>query len=86
MINTLKNYLASDQSRLRRFSKTRAVILDVRSPGEQGHIKGSINTPLNDLSRHIPKLKERYYYYLLCIRNAVLLQKHLKIEWFYTSS
>jgi rhodanese-related sulfurtransferase len=25
---------------------------------KQGHIKGSINAPLNDLSRHIPKLKD----------------------------
>lgn len=40
--------------------KKGAVILDVRSPGEykQGHIKGSINTPLNDLSNHISKLKK----------------------------
>ncbi len=40
--------------------KQGAVILDVRSPGEykQGHIKGSINAPLNDLSRHITKLKK----------------------------
>jgi rhodanese-related sulfurtransferase len=77
MINTLKNYLASDKSRLRRFSKTRNVILDVRSPGEykQGHIKGSINAPLNDLSRHIKLKERRYYYYLLCIRMQVLLQK-----------
>lgn len=40
--------------------KQGAVILDVRSPGEykQGHIKGSINAPLNDLSIHITKLKK----------------------------
>jgi rhodanese-related sulfurtransferase len=35
------------------------IILDVRSPAEykQGHIKGSINAPLNELSKHISKLK-----------------------------
>jgi rhodanese-related sulfurtransferase len=40
--------------------KQGAIILDVRSPGEykQGHIKGSLNTPLNDLSQHITKLKK----------------------------
>jgi rhodanese-related sulfurtransferase len=40
--------------------KQGAIILDVRSPGEyrQGHIKGSLNTPLNDISNHITKLKK----------------------------
>jgi rhodanese-related sulfurtransferase len=40
--------------------KQGAIILDVRSPREykQGHIKGSINTPLNDLSSQITKLKK----------------------------
>jgi rhodanese-related sulfurtransferase len=41
--------------------KQGALILDVRSPAEykQGHIKGSINAPLNELSKHISKLKKR---------------------------
>jgi phage shock protein E len=40
--------------------KQGALILDVRSPNEyqQGHIKGSINAPLNELSKHISKLKK----------------------------
>lgn len=40
--------------------KQGAVILDVRSPGEykQGHIKGSINAPLNELNSHITKIKK----------------------------
>jgi rhodanese-related sulfurtransferase len=67
--------------------KQGAIILDVRSPGEykQGHIKGSLNTPLNDLSQHITKLKRDHYYYLLCIRDA-MAKKHFKIKWFYTSA
>jgi phage shock protein E len=37
-----------------------AVILDVRSPSEykQGHVKKSVNIPLNELSNHIEKLKK----------------------------
>ena len=40
--------------------KQGAIILDVRSPGEykQGHIKGSTNTPLNELNSHISKIKK----------------------------
>lgn len=37
-----------------------AVIVDVRTKGEyhNGHIKGSVNIPLNDLERQLPKLKK----------------------------
>lgn len=40
--------------------KEGAIILDVRSHREyiQGHIKGSINAPLNELSSHISKIKK----------------------------
>ncbi|WP_339920867.1 rhodanese-like domain-containing protein [uncultured Flavobacterium sp.] len=61
MINTLKKLFGiGPKVDYADLVKQGAVILDVRSPGEykQGHIKGSINAPLNDLSRHIPKLKK----------------------------
>lgn len=37
-----------------------AVILDVRTTGEYagGHIKGSVNVPLNTLPAYLPKLKK----------------------------
>ncbi len=37
-----------------------AVILDVRSPGEfaSGHIKGSINIPLNNIANSVSKYKK----------------------------
>ena len=40
--------------------KQGGVILDVRTPGEykQGHIKGAINAPLNELTSHIAKIKK----------------------------
>jgi phage shock protein E len=61
MINTLKNLLGlGPKVDYADLVKQGAIILDVRSPGEykQGHIKGSLNTPLNDLSQHITKLKK----------------------------
>ncbi|AWG21965.1 sulfurtransferase [Flavobacterium faecale] len=40
--------------------KDGALILDVRSPAEYkgGHIKGSKNIPLNELSSHLSKMKK----------------------------
>lgn len=40
--------------------KQGAVIVDVRSPAEykQGHVKGAINLPLNELNKHLSKLKK----------------------------
>ncbi|MCE9538159.1 MAG: rhodanese-like domain-containing protein [Bacteroidetes bacterium] len=41
--------------------KQGAVILDVRSNGEYsgGHIKGSINIPVDQLSKNLSKLKDK---------------------------
>ena len=61
MINTLKKLFGfGPKTDFAALVKQGAVILDVRSPAEykQGHIKGSINAPLNDLPRHISKLKK----------------------------
>lgn len=40
--------------------KRKAQIIDVRSPGEyaSGHIKGSINIPLDSLGSHVSKIKK----------------------------
>ena len=40
--------------------KQGAIVLDVRSPAEykQGHVKKSMNIPLNELSNHVSKLKK----------------------------
>lgn len=37
-----------------------AIIIDVRTPGEykDGHIKGSLNIPLDNLGNHLSKLKK----------------------------
>jgi rhodanese-related sulfurtransferase len=61
MIDTIKNILgigpAIDYAGL---VKNGAVIVDVRTKAEyqQGHIHGSVNIPLNNLSNHYSKLKK----------------------------
>ncbi len=59
MINTIKKLLGlGAQTDYAQLLKSGAAIIDVRTKGEyqQGHIKGSVNIPLNDLSNHYSKL------------------------------
>jgi rhodanese-related sulfurtransferase len=89
MINTLKNLFGlGPKVDYADLVKQGAIILDVRSPGEykQGHIKGSLNTPLNDLSQHITKLKKTPLLLVVHQGCEVHQQKHFKIKWFYTSA
>ena len=62
MIQTIKNFFGigvptPDLGELR---KQGAIILDVRTRGEyqSGHIKGSVNIPLNELQGQLSKLKK----------------------------
>ena len=61
MINTIKNILGIGPTvNYAQLVKEGAVMIDVRTKSEyqQGHIKGSINVPLNDLSNHYATLKK----------------------------
>ncbi|HEY4629235.1 MAG TPA: rhodanese-like domain-containing protein [Flavobacterium sp.] len=69
MINTLKKLFGiGPKVDYAALVKQGAVILDVRSPAEyqSGHIKGSVNAPLNDLPRHISKLKKEVVVITCC--------------------
>jgi phage shock protein E len=59
MISTIKKLLGiGPKVDYAQLVKNGAVILDVRTKAEyqQGHIKGSMNVPLNNLSNHYSKL------------------------------
>lgn len=61
MINTIKN-LFCQRSKVdyKELVKNGAQIIDVRSTGEyaSGHVKGSINLPLNELSANVNKINK----------------------------
>lgn len=61
MINIIKNLLGlGPKVDYAELVKKGAIILDVRSKGEYqgGHIKGSINIPVNALNNNLSKLKK----------------------------
>jgi phage shock protein E len=61
MINTIKNLFGfGPKVNYTALVKQGAVIIDVRTKAEyqQGHINGSQNIPLNNLSNHYSKLKK----------------------------
>ena len=62
MIDTLKSLFSSKPSAdFAALVKAGAIILDVRSKGEYsgGHIKGSINIPVDQLAENLGKLKDK---------------------------
>ncbi len=50
-----------------------AIILDVRTRGEysSGHAKGSINVPLDQLSGHLKKLKDKEHPIITCCASGM---------------
>lgn len=61
MIDSIKSFLGlGPKAKYRELIENGAQIIDVRTRGEyaSGHIKGSINIPLNELSTQIKKLKK----------------------------
>lgn len=50
-----------------------ATILDVRTKGEyaSGHVKGSINIPLDQLSGHLTKLKDKGHPIITCCASGM---------------
>jgi rhodanese-related sulfurtransferase len=61
MLNTIKQLLGfGPQVDYAKLMKDGAVIIDVRTKSEfqGGHINGSLNIPLNNLSNHYSKLKK----------------------------
>ncbi|HHH50679.1 MAG TPA: rhodanese-like domain-containing protein [Saprospiraceae bacterium] len=61
MISLFKNLFNKEQVDVAAKLAEGAIIVDVRTPGEfaTGHVKGSINIPLNDIQNHVNDLKSK---------------------------
>lgn len=49
-----------------------AFLVDVRTPGEymEGHVKGSVNIPLNTITHQLPKFKDKKNIVVFCRSGA----------------
>ncbi|MBI5538469.1 MAG: rhodanese-like domain-containing protein [Bacteroidia bacterium] len=69
MIQAIKNLLGiGPKVDYAELVKQGAIILDVRTKGEfeSGHIRGSVNIPVNTLSNNIKKLKDKNKAIITC--------------------
>ncbi|HNU88306.1 MAG TPA: rhodanese-like domain-containing protein [Ferruginibacter sp.] len=74
MISTLKKLLGiGPQVNYASLVKEGAVIIDVRSKGEYagGHIKGSVNIPLDQLGNNLSKLKDKNKPVITCCASGM---------------
>ena len=72
MISLFKNLFNKEQVDVAAKLAEGAIIVDVRTPGEfaQGHAKGSINIPLNEIQNHVNDLKNKNKVIITCCRSG----------------
>jgi rhodanese-related sulfurtransferase len=68
MFGFLKNLLNTDRPDLGELLDRGAIIIDVRTPGEfnNGHPKGAINIPVNQIGDKIKKIKSKQKPVITC--------------------
>jgi rhodanese-related sulfurtransferase len=74
MINAIKKLFGFGSNvEFAELIKQGAIIIDVRSKGEYagGHIKGSINIPVEQLSQHLQKLKNKEKPIITCCASGM---------------
>lgn len=74
MLSFLKKMMGGGPSvDFKQLVKEGAIVLDVRSPGEyaSGHIKGSINIPVDQLSKNLSKLKDKNKTIITCCASGM---------------
>ena len=73
MIEAIKKLLGVKTTDYAQLVKEGAVILDVRTSGEYsyGHIKGSVNIPVDRLSQNLGKLKDKNKAIITCCASGM---------------
>ncbi len=74
MLNTIKDLLGmGPKTDYAELVKAGAIILDVRSKGEflSGHIKGSVNIPVDQLSNNLNKIKDKNVTIITCCASGM---------------
>lgn len=73
MFETIKKIFGSEKTDYAQLVKDGAIILDVRSKGEYagGHIKGSINIAVDQLSSNLHKLKDKNKAIITCCASGM---------------
>lgn len=74
MIQTLKNILGiGPKVNVGELISKGALIIDVRTKGEYagGHVKGSVNVPLDQLSGYLKKIKDKNHAIITCCASGM---------------
>ncbi|MEI7524139.1 MAG: rhodanese-like domain-containing protein [Mariniphaga sp.] len=73
MLEFLKKLFSSEKPDFAQLIKEGAIIVDVRSKGEYagGHIRGSVNIPLEKLGSNVPQLKKRNKPVITCCASGM---------------
>lgn len=73
MLDAIKNLLGMEKTDYAALLKEGAVILDVRSKSEYdgGHIKNSINIPVDQLQKNLSKLKDKNKPIITCCASGM---------------
>lgn len=73
MLDSIKNLFGLEKTDFAQLVKEGAIILDVRSKGEYagGHIKGSINIPVDQLGNNLQKMKDKAKPIITCCASGM---------------
>ena len=73
MFEAIKNLLGIKTTDYARLVKEGAVIIDVRTKGEYGygHIRGSVNIPVDQLHKNLNKLKDKKRPIITCCESGM---------------
>lgn len=73
MLDTINQFFGFTKTDYANLVKNGAIILDLRSKGEYagGHIKGSINIPVDQLANNLSKLKDKNKTFITCCASGI---------------